>query len=99
MKKLLEKDKKLRLQIKHSEHQNFILKSIFQNFNFFILIRWNAYLKLKTLTKGNSSVSLVPRCLSTINKKRFNKLTPFSRHVFLKLIRSGQISGLQKSSW
>jgi ribosomal protein S14 len=99
MKKLLEKDKKLRLQVKHLEKQNFILKSIFKNFNFFMLIRWNAYLKLKVLNKSNSSVSLVPRCLTTINKKRFNKLTPFSRHVFLKLVRSGQISGVQKSSW
>jgi len=99
MKKLLEKDKKLRLKIKQVEKRNFILKSIFKNFNFFILIRWNAFLKLKTLNKNNSAISLSPRCLSTINKKRFNKFTPFSRHVFLKLIRSGQISGVQKSSW
>lgn len=99
MKKLLEKDKKLRLKIKQVEKKNFILKSIFKNFNFFILIRWNAFLKLKTLNKSNSIISLSPRCVATINKKRFNKFTPFSRHVFLKLIRSGQISGIQKSSW
>jgi len=99
MKKLLERDKKLRLRIKQVEKKNFILKSIFKNFNFFILIRWNAFLKLKTLSKNNSSVSLLPRCLYSINKKRFNKLTPFSRHVFLKLIRSGQISNTQKASW
>lgn len=99
MKKLLEKDKKLRLRIKQSEKKNFILKSIFKNFNFFVLIRWNAFLKLKTLAKNNSHVSLSPRCLASINKKRFNKLTPFSRHIFLKLIRSGQISSVQKSSW
>ena len=99
MKKLLEKDKKLRLKIKQVEKQNFVLKSIFKNFNFFILIRWNAYFKLKTLNKGNSIISLSPRCLMSINKKRFNKLTPFSRHIFLKLIRSGKISGIQKSSW
>lgn len=39
MKKLLEKDKKLRHQIKFIENQRFILKSIFKNFNFFTLIR------------------------------------------------------------
>lgn len=99
MKKLLEKDKKLRLKIKQIEKKNFILKSIFRNLNFFTLIRWNAFLKLKDTTKGNSYISLSPRCLYTINKKRFNKLTPFSRHVFLKLIRSGQISSIQKASW
>ena len=99
MKKLLEKDKKLRLRIKNAETKNFILKAIFKNFNFFILIRWNAFLKLKTLSKRSSSVSLSARCIYTINKKRLNKLTPFSRHVFLKLIRSGQISSIQKASW
>jgi len=99
MKKLLEKDKKLRLKIKQIEKKNFILKSIFRNLNFSILVRWNSFTQLKDLNKGKSSVSLVPRCLYSINKKRFNKLTPFSRHVFLKLIRSGQISGIQKASW
>jgi len=99
MKKLIERDKKLRLEIKKTEKQHYILKSIFKNFNFFTLIRWNAYLKLKNLTKTNSSVALSYRCLASINKKRFNKLTVFSRHIFLKLIRSGNISGFQKSSW
>lgn len=99
MKKLLEKDKKLRIRIKQFEKKNFILKSIFKNFNFFALIRWNAFLKLKNLSKTTSFVSLSPRCLASVNKKRFNKLTPFSRHVFLKLIRAGQISSVRKSSW
>lgn len=99
MKKLLEKDKKLRLNIKKIEIKQFILKSIYKNFSFFVLIRWNAFLKLKILNKNASKSSISPRCLITINKKRFNKLTNFSRHVFLKLIRSGQISGMQRSSW
>lgn len=99
MKKLLEKDKKLRLRVKQAETKIFILKSIFKNFNFFLLIRWNAFLKLNNLAKKNSTVSLSARCLYTINKKRFNKLTPFSRHVFLRLIRSGQISSVSKASW
>jgi len=99
MKKLLEKDKKLRYQIRLIENQHFILKSIFQNFNFFTLIRWNAFLKLRFLTKNNSKVSITNRCLKGINKKRFNKLTTFSRHIFLKLIRSSSITGMQKASW
>ena len=49
MKKLLAKDKKLRLNIKNVEKQQFILKSIFKNFNFFSLLRWKAFLKFKTL--------------------------------------------------
>jgi ribosomal protein S14 len=99
MKKLLENDKNLRQQIKLEENKRFILKSISKNFNFFILIRLNAFLKLKVLTKNNSKVSITNRCLLSINKKRLNKLTTFSRHIFLKLIRSGEIYGIRKSSW
>ena len=99
MKKLIEKDKKLRTRIQKTENQHFILKSIFRNNNFFVLVRWKAFNKLKSLGFKNSKVSLSPRCLMTVNRKKFNKLTFFSRHVFLKLVRSGVISGIKKASW
>jgi len=99
MKKLITKDKKLRLQLKKQEKQYFALKTIFQNSNLFMLIRWNAYLKLKTFGEKCSEVSILSRCIYTINRKRFNGLTPFSRYVFLKLVRSGKLAGLRKSSW
>jgi ribosomal protein S14 len=99
MKKLLKKDKKRRFIIKKLEKKFFILNSIFKNLNFFNLLRWNAFLKLKTLSHKSSKISLSNRCLYTINRKRFNKLTTFSRQVFLKLIRAGQISNIQKVSW
>ena len=99
MKKLITKDKKLRLQLKKQEKQYFALKAIFQNSNLFMLIRWNAYLKLKTISEKNSEISIIPRCVYTINRKRFNNLAPFSRYVFLKLVRSGKLTGLRKSSW
>lgn len=99
MKKLLIKDKKLRIILKHQEKQYFVLKMIVQNSNLFPLIRWNAYLQLSKLGSENSIVSISPRCSYTLNRKRFSKLTPFSRHVLLKLIRNGKISGIQKSNW
>jgi len=99
MKKLIEKDKNLRKQIQIKDYHHYILKSIFKNFNFFILIRWNAFIKLKNLNENKSQVVLNNRCLYTINKKRFNKLTCFSRHVFLKLIRTGNVCGVKKISW
>ena len=99
MKKLKEKDKKIRFNFNTIEKQHFILKSIFNNLNFFVLVRWNAFLKLKSLTISNSKVSTTYRCFNSSNKKRFNKLTTFSRNTFLKLIRSGYISGMQKSTW
>lgn len=99
MKKLVIKDKKLRLAIKNQEKRHFVLKTISQNSNLFPLIRWNAYLQLSMLGSVNSIISTSPRCIYTFNRKRFNKLTPFSRYVFLKLIRNGKISGIKKSNW
>ena len=99
MKKLIIKDKKLRnIAYKH-EKKKIILKTIFQNFNLFTLLRWNAFLKLKQLGIVSSEISFSNRCVYTINRKRLNKQTLFSRHVLLKLIRSGKVTGMNKSSW
>lgn len=97
MKKLLIKDKKARKEFKNNELKYFVLKYIFKNLNLYTLIRWKAFLKLKDFKKNNKN-SFTNRCLYSINKKRFNKLTNFSRHVFLKLIRTGQIHGIKKAS-
>jgi ribosomal protein S14 len=99
MKKLLEKDKKLRINLKQQEKQHFIFKSIYKNTNFFLLIRWNAFLKLKSFATEHSIVSTSYRCINSFNRKRYHKLAPFSRHIFLKLIRAGKITGLKKASW
>lgn len=100
MKKLLEKDKKIREYFKNQEKQNFILKFIFKNNNFLLLTRWQAFIKLRMLmSKKNSKVSISPRCLYTINKKKFNKKTLFSRHIYLKQIRAGELYGMKKISW
>lgn len=99
MQKLLISDKKLRLELKKQEKQCFILKLIFQNSNFLMLVRWNAYVFLKALSEINSKISTSFRCVYTINRKRFNNIAPFSRQILLKLIQLGKIYGLKKSSW
>lgn len=100
MKKLLIKDNIRRINIKVSENRHFVLKSIVSNTNLNTDIRFNAFKKLNVLISNlNSKVSLSNRCLFTKNKKRYHKLTKFSRHVFLKLIRSNSINGFLKSSW
>jgi ribosomal protein S14 len=99
MKKLLEKDKLLRFKNLVLENRKIVLKSIFKNLNLFTLIRWNAFIKLQNLPSKSHKNAVVNRCVYSINKKRFNKLTNFSRHIFLKLIRTGQIHGMKKSSW
>jgi len=100
MKKLFEKDKRLRSSNKKSSTEYFVLKCILKNFNYFNLIRLKAFSKLKHLSgKGWRQTGIINRCVYTTNKKRLNNLTKFSRHVFLKQIRSGEVGGIQKSSW
>ena len=99
MQKLLEKDKKIRKIIYIFEKIKFILKIIFQNFNFFLLIRWKAYFILFLLTLKSSKTLITNRCVTSIHKKRCNKLTKFSRMVFLKLVKDNQFNSIYKSSW
>lgn len=99
MKKLFAKDIKNRKTVKELELEHFILKQISTNSNFLKTVRWNALYKLSNLSKQGSKTVLSNRCVKTINKKTFHKFTNFSRTVFLKLVKSGHISGMRKSSW
>lgn len=99
MKKIFAKDRNNRKTTKRFELEHFILKQISNNSNFLQMIRWNAGHKLSNLPKRSSKTMLSNRCVKTINKKTFHKFSNFSRTVFLKLAKSGMISGLRKSSW
>lgn len=99
MKKLFAKDRRNRKIVKELELKHFILKQISTNSNFLKTTRWNALHKLSSLSRNSSKTVLSNRCVKTINKKTFHKFTNFSRTVFLKLIKSGYISGMRKSSW
>ena len=99
MKKLLAKDRENRKTIKQLELEHFVLKQISTNSNFLKTIRWNALHKLSNMPRKSSKTVISNRCIQTINKKTFNKFTNFSRTVFLKLVKSGYISGMRKSSW
>jgi ribosomal protein S14 len=98
MKKLLEKDKKIRKNIKILEQKKFILKTIYYNFWFINLIRLNALDGLNKLSNRSSKTFISNKCVLTRNKKRFNKLTSFSRIIFRQLAKKEKISGIYKSS-
>ena len=98
MKKLIEKDKKIRYNFEIIEKKYFILRLIFMNFNIFILFRWISLLKLIVLVKKFSKTLFYYKCLFTLNKKRFCKLSPFSRYVFLKFLRANLFVGIHKLS-
>jgi ribosomal protein S14 len=99
MKKLVEKDKKVRKKIKDLEKIKFIFKIISNNSNVSNLIRFNAYYNLNSMPTGASKTFVSNRCVNTLNKKKSNKLTHFSRIIFLRLARNKKIHGLTKSSW
>ena len=99
MKKLFAKDRENRKTLKQSELEYFVLKQISTNSNFLKTVRWKALDKLSNISKKSSKTLLSNRCVLTVNKKTFNKFTHFSRTVFLKLVKSGYISGMRKSSW
>ena len=99
MKKILFKDKRNRMFIKHLEIKYFILKQISNNNNFQKITKWNALNKLTHLPKTSSKTYISNRCVKTVNKKTFHKFSNFSRMVFLRLARDGSIGGLRKSSW
>lgn len=99
MKKLLEKDKKIRKKLKNSEKKKFLLKTISNNLNLPDLIRFKAFNNLIKMPKYTSKTVISNRCINTINKKKFNKFTHYSRTIFIKLARNKQIYGLQKTSW
>ena len=98
MKKIFSKDKQNRNTVKQLELKHFILKQISNDSNFSKITVWNSLTKLTSLNKRSSKTYVSNRCVKTINKKIFNKFSNFSRSVF-KLIKSGQISGMRKSSW
>ena len=96
MKKLAFKDNIKRKQIKKEEKRLFIIKQISKNLCF------KKNFRLNTIEKSQNNTSrtkLSNRCIQTINKKTTNKLSKFSRMIFLKTIRSGFVSGFKKASW
>lgn len=98
MKKIFVKDKENRQIVKQFELKYFVLKQISANANFAKTTRWNALYELTNINKGSKTV-LSNRCVKTVNKKTFHKFSNFSRMVFLKLIKAGEIAGMRKSSW
>ena len=99
MKKLFAKDRKNRSIVRQSELKHFVLKQIASNLNFLKATRWNALHKLTHIPKNNSKTYVSNRCVKTVNKKTFHNFSNFSRTVFFKLVRSGMIAGMRKSSW
>ena len=99
MKKLIEKDKKVRKIINKLEKKKIILKIIVNNINLPYLLRFNALNTLNSMTIKASKTLISNRCIATTNKKKFGKLTHYSRIFFLKLAKNKKIHGITPASW
>lgn len=99
MKKLIYLDDKNRLFFKQAELLQIVLKSIIKNTNLLNSIRWNAVLKLSSMSKKSSKTGLVNCCVVTGRYSKIHYLYKFSRLVFLKLARFGYLPGIKKSTW
>ena len=99
MKKIIEKDKIIRKKIQTFEKTRLILKSINYNIHFSNLTRWKTNKSLLKIPSKSSKTFVSNKCIYTVNKKKFNKLTNFSRIKFLRLVKSKNISNVYKSSW
>ena len=99
MKKLVEKDKKIRKIVEKLEKKTFILKTLRNNQNLPVTTRFNALNTLNQFEKKVSRTLISNRCILTVNKKKFGKWTHYSRIFFLKLAKTEKIYGLTKSSW
>jgi len=99
MKKQTKKDKKIRRLFNRQELKHIVLKSIVKNENLSLNVKWKAVLKLSNSPRNSKKTRFVNRCVLTNRKAKFNRIfKKFSRLSFLKFARSGNISGLKKSS-
>jgi ribosomal protein S14 len=97
--KTIQKNRKYRFIIYKSEKKKKVIKSIVENYNYLKTLRWNVLTKLYNFPFFNSKTCLVFKCILKGSKKTVNKFYHYSRHTFLKLVRFGIISGLEKASW
>ena len=97
MRHIFERDKTTRKNNQQKAKLKLIFSSISRNSNLLPLLRWNVLTHQTNVVKPKAA--LAPRCLLTKNKKRFCKLTKFSRHTFLKILRAGLVSGVSKAVW
>ena len=99
MKKLIRKDFNNRKKVMSNEKKMFVLKLAKKSSNFSTKINYNANFNLTKIFQTNTLTQLVKRCVLTGRKKRLNSYYSFSRIALLRLVRSGHIFGIKKSSW
>ena len=99
MKNLIERDKKRRNLVFRYEQKRSVLKYILSNRSLSAAIRWQAGVDLAGFPKNSSKTKLNNRCILTGRGKAVCRSFRLSRFMIRAFAHSGNISGLQKSSW
>lgn len=95
--KFIKKDQNLRHYFKKFSVEYFLLKLILKNNYIFVLNRLKALVIIKFTRIFVTAI--FNRCIVSFNKKKYNKLTNYSRIVLLKKIYKNECLGFQKSLW
>ncbi len=77
----------------------YLLKSLIKHNFFLINIKNKAIVILKTKTNVKSISVITNVCMLTLNKKKFSKLSAYSRQILNNKIQNGEIYGFIKYSW
>lgn len=99
MKNLIERDKKRRNLVCKYEQKRSVLKYILSNRSLPAAVRWQAGVDLAGFSKNSSKTRLNNRCVLTGRGKAVCRAFRLSRIMVRTFAHSGNISGLQKSSW
>lgn len=94
--KLYKKNKKLINSFVNYTNQYFLLKLFIKNKLLNTLIKYNLILIQHTIFKKFSKVKIINKCCISINKKRFNNITLYSRFIFKKIVLNGKLFGITK---
>lgn len=99
MKKLIVRNKRLRDIIGNFKNLYFILKSIIKNIFVFIYFKY----KILSFFRKNLNITYnftgLKFCVISLSKKRFNKMSFYSRQLLGKKIHNGKMFGIVKQLW
>lgn len=94
--KLYKKQLNLRYFLKNYLNKHFLLKIGVKNKLTISLITYNLLIIINKIFKKISKIKIINKCCITINSKRFNNITMYSRFVFKKKTLNGKIYGIFK---
>jgi len=93
------RDHNRRILAAKCEIKRVFYKSILRNGKLSSAIKYEAILRLNSLSKNSSKVRINNRCILSGRSKSVYKFCKFSRIIFRELASKNALNGVVKSSW